>query len=118
MARIVAEDKEIGPFFVGDQLPPLFLILTWDTGGFVDLNNFPSASFNVRRAKSAISSSIMSGTTGGGNITYGILTQGQVNVIWPSSFLETGNYFFRLTLTDATSKKQSVQRLYFEVRDL
>lgn len=117
MASILLQDKEVGPFFLGDQLPDLFLTLVWDSGGPVDLTSFPTAAFTVKRLHGQ--NTVMGGSVTDGAITYGDAANGAVNVRWPAAFTEPGTYRFRLTLGsgDTPVRHQTVQRLIFRVTE-
>lgn len=115
MAKIVNEAIDIGPVFVGDQLPPVYCILSWDTGGYVDLTSYPHASWIVKRYPNG-RSTIQSGSDTDGGVTFGILAQGQLTVNWAVAFTDPGWYSLRITLTDGASKKLTVQRMIFEVQ--
>ena len=115
MARIVATPVEIGPFFVGDRLPTLFLELAWDTGGAVDLADFPNAAFVVRRLKGT--ATVMSGSKTAGDIVYHVTSSGELSLAWPTAFTEPGYYKLRLTMTDSTPRDHSAQLLQFEIQD-
>jgi hypothetical protein len=115
MARIVATPVEIGPFFVGDSLPNLFIELSWDTGGAVDLGDWPNASFIVRRFKGTVT--VMDGDVTGGEVVYQVTSAGELKIVWPGVFVEPGYYRLRLTLKDADNLEQSAQLLTFEIQD-
>lgn len=115
MPQIVATPVEIGPFFVGDRLPNLFIALSWDTGGAVDLGDWVSAAFVVQRLRGT--ATVMSGSTSGGQVTFLVTSAGELSVEWPAAFSDPGTYRFRLTLTDSDGKMQSAQGLTFKIQE-
>lgn len=115
MPRITDTPVEIGPFFTGDHLPTIFVEAVWNTGGALDLAGWPSASFVVTRLRG--SAVVMSGTSGGGQIVYHVVSDGELEITLPNAFTEPGWYKLRLTLTDGGGKQQSGQQLIWEVVD-
>lgn len=115
----VAELVEIGPFFAGNTGPSLDFILTWDTGGYVDLTEADVQALIRRwdpRRKVPIGPAVTSGpcdiaSAKGGEVTYEWTDGDPIDTV-P---IDPGWYYVQIEVTDNRGRLQLGQRAIFEV---
>jgi hypothetical protein len=118
MAQIVAIPVEIGPFFVGNTAPDIQGILTWDTGGYVDLTG-ATVDFSVQRWDPTRRKRWGPAVSGGACSTFGVRANGEVNYSWSTTPVPNnpGWYAGRFVVTFSDDTVQDSQDCIFEVQE-
>lgn len=119
MPQTVDQLLNIGPFFSGNTGPPLDFILTWDSGGYVNLEDAYVEAVVRRwdpRRKVPIGPEISRGpceitSPGTGEVTFRWIFGSPIDTV-P---VDPGWYYVQVNVTDSAGNYQNSQRAIFEV---